>query len=361
MNSEFLEWPIYGFHSDQKRALLGKRLADLTDHHRLNCVEYARILEARCWQSSIPETLESLPWLPVRLFKMYELGSVPKEQVVKTLTSSGTTGQLPSRILLDKITASFQTTALVRIMQEFLGKARLPMLIIDYPGVIKDRSTFSARGAGILGLSNFGRAHVYALNDDMTLNLDVVRQFARQYSGMPKLIFGFTFMVWQHFLLELERGDIRLELDDAILFHSGGWKKLEAMAVDNAEFKRRMRAACGELRIHNFYGMVEQVGSIFVECENNHLHAPAFADLIVRDPISWVAVPQGVEGVLQVLSALPYSYPGHSLLTEDLGIFLGEDDCACGRLGKYFHVHGRMARAEVRGCSDTQPTPSSAI
>jgi hypothetical protein len=252
MNSEFLEWPIYGFHSDQKRALLGKRLADLTDHHRLNCVEYARILEARCWQSSIPETLESLPWLPVRLFKMYELGSVPKEQVVKTLTSSGTTGQLPSRILLDKITASFQTTALVRIMQEFLGKARLPMLIIDYPGVIKDRSTFSARGAGILGLSNFGRAHVYALNDDMTLNLDVVRQFARQYSGMPKLIFGFTFMVWQHFLLELERGDIRLELDDAILFHSGGWKKLEAMAVDNAEFKRRMRAACGENKLDRY-------------------------------------------------------------------------------------------------------------
>ena len=50
---------------------------------------------------------------------------------------------------------------------------------------------------------------------------------------------------------------------------------------------------------------------------------------------------------------LPRSYPGHSLLTEDLGVLLGEDDCPCGRKGKYFKVTGRVPRAEVRGCSDT--------
>ena len=61
----------------------------------------------------------------------------------------------------------------------------------------------------------------------------------------------------------------------------------------------------------------------------------------------------GEEGVLQVLSPLPRSYPGHSLLTEDLGVLLGEDDCPCGRKGKYFKVTGRVPRAEVRGCSDT--------
>ena len=44
---------------------------------------------------------------------------------------------------------------------------------------------------------------------------------------------------------------------------------------------------------------------------------------------------------------------GHSLLTEDLGVLLGEDDCPCGRKGKYFKVTGRVPRAEVRGCSDT--------
>ena len=49
---------------------------------------------------------------------------------------------------------------------------------------------------------------------------------------------------------------------------------------------------------------------------------------------------------------MPKSYPGHSLLTEDIGTVFGEDDCLCGKLGKYFHVNGRMAKAEIRGCSD---------
>ena len=360
MIDEFLNWPIYGLSHDDKRARLGVQLAELTVYHRANCVSYRQILDARGWRPGAPHAFESLPWMPVRLFKMYELRSVPQAQVFKTLTSSGTIGQAPSRIMLDKSTAAYQTTALVRIMQEFLGKARLPMLIIDHPGVIKDRTSFSARGVGILGLSNFGHSHVYALKDDMTLNLEGVLDFTRRHVGVPKLMFGFTFMIWQYFLLELERLCERLALDNAILFHSGGWKKLEALAVNNDEFKRRMRESCGPLRIHNFYGMVEQVGSVFVECEYGHLHAPAFADVIIRDPITWAALPVGEEGVIQVLSALPRSYPGHSLLTEDLGMLLGEDDCACGRPGRHFHVHGRMARAEIRGCSDTQPTPATA-
>jgi hypothetical protein len=61
----------------------------------------------------------------------------------------------------------------------------------------------------------------------------------------------------------------------------------------------------------------------------------------------------GSTGLIQVLSVLPKSYPGHSLLTEDLGTILGQDDCSCGWNGKYFKVLGRIPQAELRGCSDT--------
>ncbi|MDR1086706.1 MAG: hypothetical protein LBL16_00400 [Endomicrobium sp.] len=47
---------------------------------------------------------------------------------------------------------------------------------------------------------------------------------------------------------------------------------------------------------------------------------------------------------MQVLSPLAGSYPGHSLLTGDEGILLGEDDCLCGRKGKYFKVCGRLKK-----------------
>ena len=42
------------------------------------------------------------------------------------------------------------------------------------------------------------------------------------------------------------------------------------------------------------------------------------------------------------------------LSNEDLGKIIGEDDCKCGRKGKYFSISGRMSMAELRGCSDTR-------
>ena len=61
----------------------------------------------------------------------------------------------------------------------------------------------------------------------------------------------------------------------------------------------------------------------------------------------------GEKGIIQAVSTIPESYPGHSLLTEDEGVIEGVDDCPCGRNGKYFRIIGRMKEAEIRGCSDT--------
>jgi phenylacetate-coenzyme A ligase PaaK-like adenylate-forming protein len=130
-------------------------------------------------------------------------------------------------------------------------------------------------------------------------------------------------------------------------------EKLVEKAVDNETFKKSLLEQTGVTDVHDFYGMVEQVGSIFVECEEGHLHAPIFADIIVRDKMTLKPIPFGNEGIIEVLSILPRSYPGHVLLTEDLGTILGEDDCKCGKKGKYFRVKGRLPKAEIRGCSDT--------
>jgi hypothetical protein len=112
------------------------------------------------------------------------------------MTSSGTTGQSVSRIFLDKTTAARQQKTLVRIVNHFTGAGRLPMLIIDTPAVMKDRNMFSAAG---IGFSIFGSDRFYALNDDMTLNYDGVNAFLARHQGKSILLFGFTFMVWQHF------------------------------------------------------------------------------------------------------------------------------------------------------------------
>ncbi|MDR3416680.1 MAG: hypothetical protein P4L83_10890 [Nevskia sp.] len=347
------DWPVFGLADADKRGRLERGLGELTRLHARNCEPYGRIVQALGVDPMRDYGLEAVPLLPVRLFKQYELKSVPDTAVFKVLTSSGTSSQQLSRVVLDRDTAQAQTRALVLILQDFLGKARLPMLILDHPGVIKDRRSYSARGAGILGLSSFGRDHVYALRDDMTADLEAVAAFAERHRGQRVLLFGFTFMVWKYFVGALRRTPLRTPLSDAILIHSGGWKKLQDEAVDAATFGRALEEFAGVSRVHNFYGMVEQVGSIFVECEHGRLHTPAFADVLIRDARSGLTLPPGQTGLIQALSLLPASYPGHSLLTEDLGEWTGVDDCPCGRLGRTFKVHGRAARTELRGCSDT--------
>jgi hypothetical protein len=344
--------PVFGTTRGDKRSALLDHLNALTRLHRERCKEYGSILCAR-GQLGDAVSIEDVPFLPVRLFKSHLLSSTLQDDVVKVLTSSGTTGQRVSRIVLDKDTAMLQSRTLVRIMQTFLGKQRLPMLIIDHESVIKDRNSFSARGAGIRGMANFGRDHLYALRDeDMSLDLEQLEAWLRKHHGMPILIFGFTFMVWEYFVQPLLRSGKLLNFD-GYLVHSGGWKKLIDRAVSNDDFKSGVAKACGVTKIHNFYGMVEQVGSVFVECSHSRLHAPVHADILFRSPFDWSVVKPGERGLIQVLSALPRSYPGHSLLTEDEGSLIGEDDCPCGLKGKTFKVHGRLAAAEARGCSDT--------
>ena len=99
--------------------------------------------------------------------------------------------------------------------------------------------------------------------------------------------------------------------------------------------------------------MVEQTGSVFMECEYGNMHASNFSDVFIRRPRDFSIADVGERGIIQILSILPTSYPGHSLLTEDEGILIGEDDCKCGRKGKYFKIVGRLKNAEIRGCSDT--------
>ena len=141
---ELFAIPQYSLAQAEKERLLLPLLNELTAHHRRNCPEYDRLLRA------LGETGPEVPYLPVGLFKSHRLLSVPRDQVFKTLTSSGTTGQQVSQIFLDRETARRQTVALSRIMQHVLGPDRLPMLLIESAGIIRDRGKFSARAPACL-------------------------------------------------------------------------------------------------------------------------------------------------------------------------------------------------------------------
>ena len=350
---ELMALPPYSLPRGEKAALYRRELAALTRRHRERCPEYRRLLDALGTEVREELAAEDAPMLPVSLFKEMELRSVPEEEVFKTVTSSGTTGARVSRVYLDGETAAMQQRALYQIGASFIGDKRQPFLVLDSKNVLRDRAMFSARGAGVLGFSMFASKTRYALDGDMELDLEAVRRFLDGRRGERVLLFGFTYIIWKHVVRALEERGERLELPGSVLIHGGGWKKLAGEAVSREEFKGRVRRALGVEAVLDYYGMAEQTGGVYMECPCGRLHASVWSDVIIRRPRDYKVCAVGEPGVIESLSLLPRSYPGHAVLTEDMGVLLGEDDCPCGRLGKYFMVTGRVPRAEVRGCSDT--------
>jgi Acyl-protein synthetase, LuxE len=341
-----LNEPPYSLRQSEKEAILLEGLNELTRYHYEKSPEYARILDAAWGGLRSFGDISEVPYLPVGLFKEMELKSTATPSFV--MRSSGTTGQRTSLIVIDNETARRQSEALVASFRPILGTRRLPFLAIDAKDVIKP-TDLTARGGGVLGMMKFGAKTTFALDSQLEIDRRAVETFVHANGREPFLIFGFTFLIWDKLCRTFADGE--LDLSNAVLI-PGGWKKLEAQKVSNAEFRAALKRRFDLGSIFNFYGFVEQIGSVFIEGPDGLLYPPNFTDVIVRRPHSWEPAETGEEGVIQVVSLLPRSYPGHSVLTEDLGVVATIDAGSGGRYGKAIRVSGRAPKTELRGCSD---------
>ena len=276
-----------------------------------------------------------------------------KKKILKTLVSSGTTGSVLSKIHLDKENAYNQVKALTKILSTILGNQRLPMLIIDQNPKILDKSIFNARSAAIYGFSIYGKNHTYLLNDQGKINYNLLNVFLNKYGKDKFFIFGFTSLVFENLVKKISTKLIKYDFRNGILLHGGGWKKMQKIKINNKIFKQKLFNKIKLKNIYNYYGLVEQAGSIFIECKKCKCFVTSvFSDILIRDKYFNV-VKNGKKGLIQLFSLLPTSYPGHNILTEDIGEIVGDNGCQCGLLGKHFLVHGRAEQSEIRGCSDT--------
>lgn len=225
----------------EKQIIFNKIISRLNNFHYKNCKKYKKIINSLNLNLKLTKRIENMPFVPVRLFKDHDLYSIKKKEIVKVLTSSGTTNKKLSKIYLDKSNSVNQRAVLSKIMSNFIGKSKLPMLIIDSKSIFKEKNSFSARVAAILGFSIFGYDHTYALNDNFSLNLQNLKKFFKKYKNKKILIFGFTHLVWKNLCNELKRKKITFNFEKAILIHGGGWKKLEKLKISNDEFKKQLR------------------------------------------------------------------------------------------------------------------------
>jgi len=347
-----LKFDPFSIGNKEKSKIIKKEIKLLTSHHYKFCKKYKKIIKNLKFNIKNSDKLEDFPMLPVRLFKKFDLKSVSENKIVKKLISSGTSGQERSKIYLDKQNAKNQTKVLGKIVSTILGNKRLPMLIIGQNPKILDRSTFNAAAAAIYGFSIFGTNHSYLLDEENNIDYVSLNNFLKKYSKDKFFIFGFTSSVYENLIKKLSNNLLKFNFKNGVLLHGGGWKKLEKLKISNEQFKQNLFRKTKLKNIYNYYGLVEQTGSIFIECNKcGYFITSVFSDIFVRDK-KFNIVRNGEKGLIQLLSLLPTSYPGHNILTEDVGEIVDAGNCKCGSQAKHFIVHGRAKEAEIRGCSD---------
>jgi len=309
----------------------------------------------------VSSRIADLPFLPAGIFKTNPpLSLVGRDDITRTLASSATTGQIPSRVVLDAATARRMTKGVMAIIRDFIGPARRPYLVIDTPATLTGGGELGARGAAIQGLRSFATEVVCCLSSDaaghLSLDKEKLLACAAKWKDNEVLVYGFTYVIWNHLVKPLASEGAALHLPNARVLHSGGWKRLQQQAVTKDDFARGVAAAfgCASDRVIDFYGLVENVGVVYPDCAHGNKHVPAFADVIIRDELTLQPVAVGQRGLLQVCSVLPTSFPGFLVLTEDVAELIHQDGCPCGRRGAAFRFVSRAPKAEARGCGNVE-------
>ena len=346
-----------------KASFFGPAMAESFRHHFENN-EFFRTWCRKLAFSPEKEITElaEYPYLPAAAFKKRNLISVPAAKIRSEVRSSATAGA-PSVISVDLITSKRQSRVSARVIAEYLGHHRRPFLILDEDPASSGCREISARSAAARGFLVFADRVDYFLEESGgSLRVDGTKLSAalseHERSGCEVCLFGFTFILYELVIKPLKEAKRSFRLPGrAGIAHIGGWKKLEEKRVTRRQFLEDCERVLGikEMNIIDFYGFTEQMGLVYAGRGDSPKTVPAYSEVIIRDPNTLRPAKDGERGLVQFLTPLPHSYPGISVLTDDVGRVVGRGRDEAGRWGTRFEILGRAESAEARGCGDLFP------
>ena len=351
--------PAFSDDAEQQRLYLKALQEELVFHYEHNEM-YRQFCDRKGFDPHAEiKSVEDVPPVAVSVFKDLGMGlsSVPKEDIKLRLQSSATSGT-PSTIVVDKITSKRQAKAMVKVIQEAIGKDRKPFLVMDIDPRSEFRSLLGARFAAITGYLNFASKAGYFLKakDGVSyFDVEAMQKYVADIdSNQPVVVFGFTYILYSNVLKAIRERGVNIPLPKGSkIIHIGGWKKLESEKIDKSLFNSQLAECFGvePTDVIDIYGFTEQMGLNYPDCPCGCKHESSYVKVLVRDIATNEVLPAGKEGKMEFITPVPHSYPGNAVLTDDLGIILDEP-CPYGRPGKRFRISGRLKKAEVRGCGD---------
>ena len=287
------------------------------------CAPYRQYVELLGVDPTCVSRVEDIPFLPIELFKLRDVycGNVEPEKV---FTSSSTTGQTPSRHMMQSLALYEQ--AFTRAFEQFYGNVE--------------------------GWSIYGLLPNYLQREGSSLVYMVDRLIARCGSGgfyldeyekllsdmaadpKPKILLGVSYALWD--LAE----QYAPKLENTVVMETGGMKGYRE-ELPKAEFHKILTSAFGVEKIHSEYGMAELTSQAY-SSGDGVFYAPQWMRVLARDVNNPLKVlPQGSRGALNIIDLANLSSCAF-IATQDVGRTY-EDGA--------FMVEGRLSGAEVRGCN----------
>lgn len=316
------------------------RLAlDLFALQRAQNPAYARLCALH--NSPAPGNWREIPAVPTLGFKELELTSLSAQERSRVFYSSGTTQQNRSRHFHSSQSIALYEESLKRWFDHCFTdeQQNRRWIVLTPPGAQSPHSslahmfsslaerhpkveffgTFDASGSWILDFSR------------LIKTLQTVRE--------PVAILGTAFL-FMHLLEELERRESPLNLQDAWILETGGYKG-RSREVSKPEFHRLIGAFLGVSRDRIFgeYGMSE-LSSQAYDCADGQFQFPPWARALMISPATGREAAPGEPGLIRVVD-LANIWSVMAIQTEDIGIQHVDG----------FELRGRAARAEARGCS----------
>lgn len=284
----------------------------------------------------IPEninTIETIPFMPISLFKTHEIRTTNFEPEV-IFESSGTTGMHTSKHFVKDLPVYEESFS--KGFSQFYGNPSRWCIIGLLPNYLeRDNSSLVYMVHRLISESNNSNSGFY-LDDFEKLYKTVVHN---EMMEIPTLLVGVTFA-----LLDFAE-KYALKLNHTTIMETGGMKGRRE-EITREEVHDTLKKKLGVSEIHSEYGMTELLSQAY-SSGDGRFHCPSWLKILIReynDPFAITAPGHNeelVNGLINVID-LANIYSCSFIATDDVGKLYKNGS---------FEVLGRRDTSDLRGCS----------
>ena len=287
------------------------------------CMPYRQYIELLGIDPQSVKSIEQIPFLPIELFKTHDIycGDTTPEKV---FTSSSTTGQTPSRHLMQSLTHYERT--FTAAFEQFYGATEGWSIYGLLPNYLQREGSSLVYMVDRL-LARCGSGGFY-LDDYDKLLADMAAD------TKPKILLGVSYALWDL----AERYAPKLQ--QTIVMETGGMKG-HREELPKEEFHKILTEAFGVETIHSEYGMAELTSQAYSAGGGVFL-SPKWMRVLTRDVNNPLKIlPAGKRGAINIIDLANISSCAF-IATQDVGRTLADGS---------FMIEGRLTGADIRGCN----------